>query len=84
MGVFEDLIRLLQTPDRMDTLEVRMSELTDAYTAMAGAVDEAATELTDLAARVAALEGESGPVAADLQALAQRLRDAYVPPPPTP
>jgi hypothetical protein len=84
--VFESLIRVLQIPDRVTVLEARMSELTDAYTAMASAVNETVGELDGLVRRVAALEGESAPVAADLRALADRLRNAYTEPPaePTP
>lgn len=60
-----------------------MSELRDAYNAVAGAVDEATGELDTLANRIAELEGagdEGTAIASDLRALAGRLSSAYTPP----
>lgn len=82
--MFENLINLLRLPNRIDALEVQMSELSDAYASMVNAVNEVVGELRTLSGRVAELEGESAPIAADLRTLAARLSDAYVTPePPT-
>jgi hypothetical protein len=51
---------------------------------MNAAVNEAVGELHDLAGKVASLEGESAPIAANMRNLAQRLSNAYTPPPAPP
>ena len=76
-------IEVLEIPDKVRRMETTMSELRDAYNAVAGAVDEATGELDTLANRIAELEGagdEGAAIATDLRALAGRLSNAYTPP----
>jgi hypothetical protein len=90
IGRLTAAIEVLTIPDRVRGMEIKMSELRDAYDAVAAAVDEAVGELDTLANRVNELSTEGGEetqVATDLRALAGRLSNAYTPsaevPPPT-